>query len=33
MSSRKRLPYFDEHSEPIESRIATGLHKLGLAMK
>ena len=25
--------YFDAHSEPVEQRIATGLHKLGLAMK
>ncbi|MBX3131333.1 MAG: winged helix-turn-helix transcriptional regulator [Polyangiaceae bacterium] len=29
----KRLPYFEERSEPIAERIATGLHKLGLAMK
>jgi DNA-binding MarR family transcriptional regulator len=30
----RSLPrYFDQHSEPIEDRIATGLHKLGLAMK
>src|SRR5688572_16162697 len=28
-----RLRFFDEHSEPIEGRIATGLHKLGMAMK
>jgi DNA-binding MarR family transcriptional regulator len=28
-----RLPVFDQISEPIEERIATGLHKLGLAMK
>src|SRR5262245_27179251 len=25
--------FFDESSEPIERRIATGLHKLGLALK
>ena len=31
--ARARLRFFDEHSEPIERRIATGLHKLGLAMK
>jgi DNA-binding MarR family transcriptional regulator len=30
---QKRLPYFDEHTEPIADRIATGLHKIGLAMK
>jgi DNA-binding MarR family transcriptional regulator len=28
-----RLPYFDEHTEAIPKRIATGLHKIGLAMK
>ena len=32
MSSR-RLPYFDENTEPLSARIATGLHKIGLAMK
>lgn len=32
MSSR-RLPYFDENTEPLPARIATGLHKIGLAMK
>ena len=26
-------PYFDENTEPLASRIATGLHKIGLAMK
>ena len=31
--ARKRLPFFDQHSEPLAQRIATGLHKLGLAMK
>lgn len=31
--ARKCLPFFDQHSEPLEQRIATGLHKLGLAMK
>ncbi len=31
--NRHRLRFFDENSEPIERRIATGLHKLGLAMK
>ncbi len=31
--TRRSLPYFDEHTEPIPARIATGLHKLGLAMK
>jgi DNA-binding MarR family transcriptional regulator len=29
----RRLPYFDEHSEPLATRIAAGLHKIGLAMK
>ncbi|NOJ97840.1 winged helix-turn-helix transcriptional regulator [Corallococcus coralloides] len=29
----KRPGYFDENSEPISARIATGLHKIGLAMK
>jgi DNA-binding MarR family transcriptional regulator len=28
-----RPDYFDQHSDPIDRRIATGLHKLGLAMK
>ena len=27
------LPYFEENTEPLASRIATGLHKIGLAMK
>lgn len=31
--SRTRLPHADEHTEPLASRIATGLHKIGLAMK
>jgi len=31
--SGKRPRYFDEHTEPISARIATGLHKVGLAMK
>lgn len=31
--SRSRSRFFDEHSEPLERRVATGLHKLGLAMK
>ena len=31
--SRSLPRYFDQHSEPIEDRIATGLHKLGLVMK
>ena len=31
--SRSSLPYFDENTEPLSSRIATGLHKIGLAMK
>lgn len=31
--SRRGLPYFEEHTEPLASRIATGLHKIGLAMK
>lgn len=30
---RRRLPSFEESSEPVAQRIATGLHKLGLAMK
>ena len=29
----KRLRFFEENSDPIAQRIATGLHKLGLAMK
>ncbi|MEZ4364422.1 MAG: MarR family winged helix-turn-helix transcriptional regulator [Kofleriaceae bacterium] len=31
--SRKRLPTFDAATEPLSSRIAAGLHKIGLAMK
>lgn len=31
--SRERLPIFEENPEPLPSRIATGLHKIGLAMK
>lgn len=31
--TRLSLPYFDENTEPLSSRIATGLHKIGLAMK
>ncbi len=31
--SRIRLPSFDENTEPLASRIAAGLHKIGLAMK
>ena len=31
--SDSRLRFFDDNSEPIERRIATGLHKLGLAIK
>lgn len=30
---RTSLPYFDENTEPLAARIATGLHKIGLAMK
>jgi DNA-binding MarR family transcriptional regulator len=30
---RNRLRYFEEQTEPLATRIATGLHKLGLAMK
>jgi DNA-binding MarR family transcriptional regulator len=30
---RVRLPYFEENTEPLARRIATGLHKIGLAMK
>ncbi|MBC7976978.1 MAG: winged helix-turn-helix transcriptional regulator [Myxococcales bacterium] len=29
----KRLPLLEEHTQPIAQRIATGLHKVGLAMK
>ena len=29
----KRLPYFEEHTEPLAARIATALHKIGMAMK
>jgi len=28
-----KLPIFDQQSEPLERRIATGLHKIGLALK
>jgi DNA-binding MarR family transcriptional regulator len=28
-----RLPYFEENTEPIPARIATGLQKIGMAMK
>ncbi|MBK6515139.1 MAG: winged helix-turn-helix transcriptional regulator [Polyangiaceae bacterium] len=31
--SRPSLPYFEENTDPLSSRIATGLHKIGLAMK
>lgn len=31
--TRSSLPYFDENTDPLSSRIATGLHKIGLAMK
>ncbi|HEY8375937.1 MAG TPA: MarR family winged helix-turn-helix transcriptional regulator [Nannocystis sp.] len=31
--SRESRSYFDDHTEPLASRIATGLHKIGLAMK
>jgi DNA-binding MarR family transcriptional regulator len=30
---RTSLPYFEENTEPLASRIAAGLHKIGLAMK
>lgn len=30
---RKTLPRFDDNTAPLASRIATGLHKIGLAMK
>jgi DNA-binding MarR family transcriptional regulator len=30
---RSRLPLFDQSSEPLEQRIANGLHKIGLALK
>jgi len=30
---KKRLPYFEANTAPIPVRIATGLHKIGLAMK
>ncbi|WP_224247381.1 MarR family winged helix-turn-helix transcriptional regulator [Hyalangium gracile] len=29
----RHLPYFEEHTEAIPTRIAAGLHKIGLAMK
>src|SRR4051794_21157558 len=29
----KRLPLLEDHTQPIAQRIATGLHKVGLAMK
>jgi DNA-binding MarR family transcriptional regulator len=28
-----KLPYFDQNTEPLSTRIAAGLHKIGLAMK
>ena len=31
--TRVKMPRFEEHTEPLASRIATGLHKIGLAMK
>ncbi len=31
--TRKSLPYFEENSEPLSTRIAMGLNKIGLAMK
>jgi DNA-binding MarR family transcriptional regulator len=31
--ARRHLPFFEEHSEPLAQRIATGLHKVGLALK
>jgi DNA-binding MarR family transcriptional regulator len=31
--AKTRLTSFDQNSEPLDRRIATGLHKLGLAMK
>ena len=31
--TRPSLPYFDENTELLSARIATGLHKIGLAMK
>lgn len=31
--SRTSRPYFEENTEPLAARIATGLHKIGLAMK
>jgi len=31
--TRKSLPYFDQNSEPLATRIATGLNKIGLSMK
>ena len=31
--TRKSLPYFEENTEPLSTRIATGLNKIGLAMK
>lgn len=30
---RKRLSFFEDNTEPLAARIATGLHKIGLAMK
>ncbi len=31
--ARQRLPFFEENTEPLDRRIAAGLHKVGLAMK
>lgn len=32
-SSGRHLPTLDAHAEPIQARVAAGLHKIGLAMK
>lgn len=31
--ARKHLPFFEENTDPLATRIAQGLHKVGLAMK
>lgn len=33
LMTRRDLPFFDENTEALRSRIAAGLHKIGLAMK
>lgn len=30
---QRRLPFFEEHTEPLDQRVAVGLQKIGLALK